>query len=64
MKWLRDSAFYLCTLWLGAASFGVFLIILVSGAAYVYENSKPILYLELFLSLGFTVWAIKHLIRG
>lgn len=58
----RDVLFLLYSLAVGGATAGIFVVIAFTGAAYVYENNKAILFVELSSSTGFAIWAFKRLV--
>ena len=60
---IKEVWFGIAAFALGCATLGVFVLIIVQGAAYVYENNKWILYAETSLALGFTLWALERLIK-
>ena len=60
---IKELGFGICAVALAFSTFGVFIIIIVQGAAYVYENIKWILYTETGLALTFTIFALERLIK-
>ena len=60
---IKEVWFGIAAFALGCATLGVFILIIILGAAYVYENIKWILYTETGLALGFTIWALERLIK-
>jgi len=63
MERFKERGFAFASVGIGAATVAMFLIIVIQGAAYVYENIKWILYTELALAIGYTVWAVERLIK-
>ena len=60
---IKELGFGICGVALAFSTFGVFIIIIILGAAYVYENIKWILYTETGLAFTFTVFALERLIK-
>jgi hypothetical protein len=59
---IKEVWFGIAGVAIGAANAVMFLIIVLTGAAYVYENIRWILYTEFVLAVLFTWWAIQMLI--
>jgi len=59
----KEILFGLTALGVFTSNLGIFIIIKITGAAFVYENNQWILYTELGLSALFTLWAAERLIK-
>jgi len=60
---IKEQWFGIFAVAVGFATLGMFVLIIIQGAAYVYENVKWILYTETGLALLFTLWGIERLIK-
>ena len=63
MKVLKGKIFYIVSLSVGAANTVLFGSVLALNRAYVYENIKAILILELCAATCYTLWAGVKLFR-
>mgnify|MGYP001571360664 CR=1 FL=1 len=59
----KERGFGFASVGVGASTVTLFALIVIQGAAYVYENIKWILYTELGLAIIYTGWAIERLIK-
>lgn len=59
----KERAFGFASLGIGATTTFVFILMKVKGAAYIYENIQWILWTEMLLAAGYTLWAIERLIK-
>ena len=64
-RWERfkEIGFGLASVGVGGATVGVFLLMWIKGAVYVYENIPWILYTEIVIAILYEIWAIERFIK-
>ena len=62
-KEMSEILFKIATVGVGAATAGIFILINLTGAVYVYEHNKWVLYLETIVSVSFVLWAGERLFQ-
>ncbi len=58
---IKERGFGICAVAIGCSNLGMFIAIALTGASYVYEDIRWILYLEIVLVTGFIIWGIERL---
>jgi hypothetical protein len=56
--------FLLCSLGFGAATAGAFIAIGIHSPTFIYEDVIPVLWLEILMTVGYTLWAFRMLNKG
>ena len=60
----NDLLFKFASLAIGSATAGVFVLMNLKGAVYVYENIKLILYIETAIAFGYAAWSVERFIKA